>query len=1672
MTGRAYNRGGKGGGRGGGRGQASTASPKPPAKEKTLEDYVFYVGSSKQASDYETTKDFVLNHIKQSLDHGKDIANAMRTLKKPDFDEWDPEVKASTNADPLVAEVENNLYQIKYKSATDIVARRVRAYNVNEGRAYGIVWARCAKAMQNKIASRTDYENVVYDDPIELMRAIKEHSLNFQETRYEMSIIFDAYRSVFACKQQEGESLLDYTRRFKTAKEILESQLGSPLILKKFVMSAEGFDETNFTKTNLMLEKASEQGFAFLYLENADQTKYGTILTNLHSQKSLGNDQFPKTIVETNNVLSNHKFDAKRTAANLDNKQYNPNQQKKGSKQQVVDESLTLSFAQMEGNTRCYCCGRKGHKSPECKSKHKIPHAEWAYNKMNLPQQHAQAKKADGKDGNENTPSKQKEETATGWTGLHCSFAQLAMKNLILLDSDSTDSVFCNRNYVFNIRNSGEPLDINTNGGVMRATLKCDLQHIKDVWFNEDSMTNIIALKDMTQKFRVTMDSSKEPALLVHMPNQIVKFKQFPNGLYAMDPNDDNSFIKKPYQFLQSVQENMKFLSSRQQERARRAHDLYASLGTPTMGDLKGMIRMNLIQNNVVTTEDVNLAMKVYGPDVPAIKGKTTRAKPTAVVSNFIEIPDELLNIQKDTTVSMDGLTVNSLKFLSTISHDLFYRTAQYVAKPIADVYKKCIDELLAVYKRGEFNITEIHCDNEFRKVMDPLSVAQNPPIKMNYVAAQEHVPRAERNNRVIQERVRAAYHRLPFTHLPRIMVKFLVMESTKKLNFFPNKHGVSKYFSPRMIMHQENLDYERHCKHHIGEYVQAHDEPIHTNTNAPRSLDCIYLRPMDSAQGGHELLHLQTNSVVKRRRLTKVPITPSIITQVHALAVLDGMPEGLKIKNRANLVIFDSAWIAGVDFDEQEFNDENYVEEENVERENDEDENIGEEYDEMDVNELADVMQETNEFRAPQETLEEAEPEEEVAALAEEEEEVVFEDEEPNQDEGVQQAPLFEHHEEDDEDYEFQDHEEDDEDYEFQDEEDIPLEADDEDGEVEDDQGDRRTGRVRVLPQRFQHLHAKEDQVDEYDEEGAHIIAKTINHFNTAMAGMSDVQSCSFLQTYSLKQGIRKFGEKGSAAAKKELGQLHGRTVFEPIGIEEMTALEKKRAMESLIFLNEKRDATIKARMCANGSTQRAYISREEASSPTAASEAIITTGVIDAKQGRDVMTLDIPNAFVQTPIDLHGDKVIMKIRGQLIDLLLEICPGVYDKYVVYEGNHRVLYVRMLKALYGMLISSLLFYKKFRADIESIGFEINPYDICVANRTVNGKQHTITWHVDDLKSSHIDPKVNDRFAKWCESTYGSDDLGNVKIVRGKVHDYLAMILDYTQDGALKLDMKYYIKGMLDDFPFDVKATTVTPWTERLLKVQKDAKKLDEERRSIFHTFVMKAMFLCKRARPDIDQAISFLSSRVNEANEGDWIKLLRVLGFLKGTIEDVLTLEADDTNTLTWYVDVAFAVHADMKSHTGAIFTMGKGAILSSSTKQKVNTRSSTESELVGVDDKISKVLWMKRFLEWQNFKVKTNIVYQDNTSTIKLAEKGKESSGKRTRHFEIKYFYVTDLVGRNEVKVIYCSTDEMVADYHTKPLTGWKFRFFRDLIMNLSGKHHRVKQQECVGRRDNSKD
>jgi hypothetical protein len=139
-------------------------------------------------------------------------------------------------------------------------------------------------------------------------------------------------------------------------------------------------------------------------------------------------------------------------------------------------------------------------------------------------------------------------------------------------------------------------------------------------------------------------------------------------------------------------------------------------------------------------------------------------------------------------------------------------------------------------------------------------------------------------------------------------MVKILAMECAKKLNFFPPKGGVSPYYSPRMIMHQQNLDFVKHCSIPSGSYVQAHHEPDPKNTQHPRTLDCIYLRYTDNDQGEHHRLDLQTGQTIEQRTITTVPITQNIINLVHKMAENNNMSDGLKIHTRSGLVLYDSS--------------------------------------------------------------------------------------------------------------------------------------------------------------------------------------------------------------------------------------------------------------------------------------------------------------------------------------------------------------------------------------------------------------------------------------------------------------------------------------------------------------------------------------------------------------------------------------------------------------------------------------------------------------------------------------------------------------------------------------------------------------------------------------------
>jgi hypothetical protein len=216
-----------------------------------------------------------------------------------------------------------------------------------------------------------------------------------------------------------------------------------------------------------------------------------------------------------------------------------------------------------------------------------------------------------------------------------------------------------------------------------------------------------------------------------------------------------------------------------------------------------------------------------------------------------------------------------------------------------------------------------------------------------------------------------------------------------------------------------------------------------------------------------------------------------------------------------------------------------------------------------------------------------------------------------------------------------------------------------------------------------------------------------------------------------------------------------------------------------------------------------------------------------------------------------------------------------------------------------------------------------------------------------------------------------------------------------------------------------------------------------------FHSSVAKLLYVAKRGRPDILTAVSFLTTRVTCSTEEDSKKLEKVLKYLNGSRDLILRLKGNDNMVITTYIDASYASHVDGKGHTGAMVTLGGGAVRSKSSKQKLVAKSSTESELIGMSDEIGQAIWTRNFLIAQGFKVPPIQLKQDNMSTITIVNKGKPNSG-RTKHIAIRYFFIKDKIDSKEVELEHLSTNSMVADILTKPLQGELFRRHRKVLLN----------------------
>ena len=200
--------------------------------------------------------------------------------------------------------------------------------------------------------------------------------------------------------------------------------------------------------------------------------------------------------------------------------------------------------------------------------------------------------------------------------------------------------------------------------------------------------------------------------------------------------------------------------------------------------------------------------------------------------------------------------------------------------------------------------------------------------------------------------------------------------------------------------------------------------------------------------------------------------------------------------------------------------------------------------------------------------------------------------------------------------------------------------------------------------------------------------------------------------------------------------------------------------------------------------------------SSPTASLESLLVTLLIDAYKNRDEGTYYVPGAYLQASLapKENGKRVLMKLVGEFVDIMCKVNPE-HEKNVVYERGQKVLYMQILQAIYGCIESTLRWYELYSETLEKEGFVINPYDRCVANKVINGKQFTVVWYVDDNKVLHENPQVVTDVIELMKKHFG-----DLTVTRGKKHRFLGMNIEINKDRNIEIEMKEQLLEAIDIF--------------------------------------------------------------------------------------------------------------------------------------------------------------------------------------------------------------------------------------------------------------------------------
>ena len=1193
----------------------------------------------------------------------------------------------------------------------------------------------------------------------------------------------------------------------------------------------------------------------------------------------------------------------------------------------------------------------------------------------------------------------------------HISFAYLTKRNKrnltsysILLDNQSEISIFNCKHMVRNIRPTDNIIAITgiKDSEPIIVDMIADTENFGVVYFSEEATANIISFSDIEERMSINQVKNHKDITIAfsakdrNNTDTSYLFNHRSNGLYVYE---GSKMINHALAYVLSVKDKKRKYSKKEIKRAENALLMRCRMGYPNVQQFKKMIISSTVKDIDVTTKDVDIAEDIWGQYYADAAGKTGY-KPTSIYEpdNLIDAAaDHITNMKNQPlTLHADIFFAGGLAFLISVSKPLNYVIITHIKNRGWITILEAIEMHKNTYKKYGWNAKYLRFDREKGVSCIEAVLATKLDLHLDLSASYQHVSVAERKIRVVKERMRCEIANLGFKMNTNFLM-YLPKYVARRLNINTSSI-VGVNISPTEMLTGLRVSAKVELKIGFGEYANAWHPVGVSNNMEPRTTTGICLGLSNNREGSVIFYDLSKGTkqiplVVDNFKVAPMP--ENVVIQLNSLARSIPIGEEDELKQQ-DITLAEDLMTPEVPLEDP-------ITQENI------------------LTPVEPIAPETYinvTATAEDEKLElVVNPKFIADTILNELDVEMYDDEGIHIDEDVYATQ------------------------ELRGEGDNDTNMNIDEGETTNTNPTDTTDPIVITPE----LRGDIDTNRRLTRADHGISKKKVFHMTKILTASKVTHSRAY--HISMKKGLDTYGEDAEKSIFLEVEAMEKKKVFTPVSHDNLTYKQRREAIRSFMFLKEKfkPDGSfdkLKSRLTANGKTQDRNEIKESfgrTSSPTISMSSIMTLLAIAKNEKRHLAAVDIKNAYLNANLEDQG--LIIVLDNVVTKEYLKLRPDA-EQFVNHKGE---LYCKLNRALYGTVEAAKAWYDNISTYLLDIGFNMNKIDKCVFNYTVSGVQITVGIYVDDLIISCADRDVIRMFKEALLSKYQE-----INFEDNKTLPYLGMILDNTNDNYIEVSMPSFVSQLVEEMKLSPTEVSKTPCGSKLFEVIEDDEKLDKDERENFHTLVAKLLYLSKHARPDILLATTFLCTRVQAPGKDDRKKLVRVMRYLNGSKTMGLRIHNSNDLDLCVYCDASFAVHPNMRSHSGAVITIGGTPVFFKSTKQKLNTKSSTESELVAISDVLPQAIYTANFLEEQLQQQVTPLLYQDNKSTIAMIENGR-ASAETTRHINIRYFFISDYLQQGLVNVEHLGTKEMIADYYTKPLQGEDFVKHRDHIMGL---------------------